>query len=73
MNNDKVDTTGGNANAYMTAMGTADKGGLADMNGFLGAMKIINEYNGRIDITESDAFNNKDTLALLQAVLNSKK
>ena len=43
------------------------------MNGFLGAMKIINEYNGRIDITESDAFNNKDTLALLQAVLNSKK
>lgn len=72
MNNDKPEN-GGNANAYMTAMGTADKGGLADMNGYLGAMKIINEYNGRIDITESDAFNNKDTLALLQAVLNSKK
>lgn len=72
MNNDKPEN-GGNANAYMTAMGTADKGGLADMNGYLGAMKIINEYNGRIDITESDAFNSKDTLALLQAVLNSKK
>lgn len=72
MNNDKPEN-GGNANAYMTAMGTTDKGGLADMNGYLGAMKIINEYNGRIDITESDAFNNKDTLALLQAVLNSKK
>lgn len=72
MNNDRPEN-GGNANAYMTAMGTADKGGLADMNGYLGAMKIINEYNGRIDITESDAFNNKDTLALLQAVLNSKK
>lgn len=46
---------------------------IADMNGYLGAMQIINNYNGRFDISESDAFNNKDTLALLQAVLNSKK
>lgn len=73
MNNDKPETTGGRAYDYMSAMGTADKGGLADMNGYLGAMKILNEYNGRIDISEKDAFNNKDTLALLQAVLNSKK
>lgn len=73
MNNDKLDTTGGNAYAYMSALGTADKGGLADMNGYLGAMKILNEYNGRIDISESDAFNNTDTLTLLQAILKSKK
>ena len=73
MNNDKPETTGGNANAYMNPAVTPDKGGLADMNGYLGAMKIINEYNGRIDINESDAFNNTDTLTLLKAVLNSQK
>lgn len=73
MNKDKPETTGGRAHDYMSAMGTADKGGLADMNGYLGAMKILNEYNGRIDINESDAFNNTDTLTLLKAILNSKK
>ena len=73
MNNDKPETTGGRAYDYMSAKGTADKGGLADMNGYLGAMKILNEYNGRIDINESDAFNNTDTLTLLKAILNSKK
>lgn len=46
---------------------------IKDMNGFLGAMQILNDYNVRFDISENDAFNNKDTLALLQAVLNSKK
>ena len=49
------------------------KGAAADMDGFLGAMKIISDYDVRFDITENDAFNNKDTLTLLQAVLNSKK
>lgn len=46
---------------------------IKDMNGFLGAMQIFNDYNVRFDISENDAFNNKDTLSLLQAVLNSKK
>lgn len=36
-------------------------------------MKIISDYDVRFDIAENDAFNNKDTLTLLQAVLNSKK
>lgn len=52
---------------------STDKGFTADMAGYLGVMQIINDYNGRFDISEDDAFNNKDTLALLQAVLNSKK
>lgn len=53
----------------------ANKGekAIKDMNGFLGAMQILNDYNVRFDISENDAFNNKDTLTLLQAVLNSKK
>lgn len=50
-----------------------DKGIEADMDGYLGAMKIINDYNVRFDISENDAFNNKDTLTLLQAILNSKQ
>ena len=57
-------------NAYMQEN---DKGVAADMDGYLGALRIINDYNGRFDIAENDAFNNKDTLTLLQAVLNSKK
>lgn len=55
---------------YMTS---DTKGAAADMDGFLGAMKIISDYDVRFDIAENDAFNNKDTLTLLQAVLNSKK
>ena len=57
-------------NDYMKA---DTKGAAADMDGFLGAMKIISDYDVRFDISENDAFNNKDTLTLLQAVLNSKK
>lgn len=49
------------------------KGATADMDGYLGAMQIISDYDARFDFTEDDAFNNKDTLTLLQAVLNSKK
>lgn len=49
------------------------KGAAADMEGYLGAMRIISDYDVRLDISEDDAFNNKDTLTLLQAVLNSKK
>jgi len=50
-----------------------EKGINADMAGYLSAMQIISDYNARFDISENDAFNNKDALALLQAVLNSKK
>lgn len=68
MNNDGEN--GENFNKYWTS---SDKGAASDMAAYLGAMQIISDYNVRFDITENDAFNNKDTLALLQAVLNSKK
>lgn len=58
---------------FQEYMQDADKGAAADMDGFLGAMKIISDYDVRFDISENDAFNNKDTLTLLHAVLNSKK
>lgn len=58
---------------FTNYMKSDTKGAAADMDGFLGAMKIISDYDVRFDITENDAFNNKDTLTLLQAVLNSKK
>lgn len=57
---------------FQEYMQDADKGAAADMDGFLGAMRIISDYDVRFDISEDDAFNNKDTLTLLHAVLNSK-
>lgn len=58
---------------FQEYMQDTDKGAAADMDGFLGAMRIISDYDVRFDISENDAFNNKDTLTLLHAVLNSKK
>lgn len=59
--------------SYQNYVKANEKGIKADMDGYLGAMQIISDYNVRFDISEDDAFNNKDTLTLLQAVLNSKK
>lgn len=52
---------------------SAEKGASSDMAGYLGAMQIINDYNGQFNISDPNAFNNEQTLALLKAVLNSKK
>ena len=71
MQNDKGD--GKDGKGFDKYLGAEEKNFQADMAGYLGAMRIIGDYNGRFDISENDAFNNKDTLALLQAVLNSKK
>lgn len=49
------------------------KGAKSDMAGYLGAMQIINDYNVQFDISNKNAFNDDQALALLQAVLNSKK
>lgn len=49
------------------------KGAKSDMAGYLGAMRIINDYNVQFDISNNNAFNDDQALALLQAVLNSKK
>lgn len=49
------------------------KGAESDMAGYLGAMQIINDYNVQFDISNKNAFNDEQALALLQAVLNSKK
>lgn len=50
-----------------------EKGIMADMDGYLGAMKIISNYDVKFDVSNPNAFNDDQTLALLQAVLNSKK
>ena len=59
-----------NINKYM---GATDKGAAADMDGYLGALRIINNYDVKFDVSNPNAFNDDQTLALLQAVLNSKK
>lgn len=58
---------------FSTYKDAGEKGINADMAGYLSAMQIISDYNVQFDITKSDAFNNEDARALLQAVLNSKK
>lgn len=54
-------------------MQSTDKGVAADMDGYLGALRIINDYNAKFNVSSENAFNDDQTLALLQAVLNSKK
>lgn len=53
-------------------MQSTDKGAAADMDGYLGALRIINNYDVKFDVSNPNAFNDDQTLALLQAVLNSK-
>lgn len=50
-----------------------EKGATSDMAGYLGAMQIISDYSNQFNISSNKAFNDDQTLALLKAVLNSKK
>lgn len=61
---------------YQKYLGDETKGAKADMKAYLGALQIINErnkYGVDFDISSDMAFNNDQTLALLQGVLNSGK
>lgn len=50
-----------------------EKGAKADMKAFFGALQIINGYKGEFDVSNPNAFNSDQTLALLQGILNSGK
>ena len=61
---------------YKQYLGDETKGAKADMKAYLGALQIIsesNKYGVEFDISSDGAFNNDQTLALLQGVLNSGK
>lgn len=62
-----------NDKGFRDYMQAPDKGVAADMDGYLGALRIINHYDANFDVSSENAFNDDQTLALLQAVLNSKK
>lgn len=62
-----------NDEKYKDYVKANEKGIMADMDGYLGAMKIISNYDVKFDVSNPNAFNDDQTLALLQAVLNSKK
>ena len=74
MNKMTDETEKGNYQKYLD---DTDKGAKADMKAYLGALQVISEsqdkYKVDFDISSSNAFNNDQTLALLQAVLNSGK
>lgn len=62
-----------NDEGFRDYMQAPDKGAAADMDGYLGALRIINHYDANFDVSSENAFNDDQTLALLQAVLKSKK
>jgi len=47
------------------------KGAVADINGYLSAMQVVNAYEGSLDLTNEDLFSDPDTLALMQKVLGT--
>ena len=73
MKKDTSTKTGGKGKFEQYWALTGKGGAAADMDGYLGALQIISDYNAQFDITKNDAFKNDDTLALLKAVLSSKK
>lgn len=75
MTNDTPDKTNGEGN-YTKYLESHDKGVSADMDGYLSALQVISEsqkdYGVKFNISSNTAFNDDQTLALLQAILNSK-
>lgn len=49
-----------------------NKGAKADMKAYLGALQIIDNYKVEFDVSKENPFNDDQTLALLQSILNSK-
>lgn len=60
---------GGKPQAYLTSK---DKGAKADMTAYLSALQIIHDNRENVNISSNNAFNDDQTLALLQSILNSK-
>ena len=61
---------------YQKYLNDTEKGATADMKAYLGALQIISErdkYGVDFDISSDMAFNDDQTLALLQGILNSGK
>ena len=75
MTDDTSEKTDGKGD-YTGYVKANDKGVSADMDGYLSALRVISEsqknYGVKFDISSSNAFNDDQTLALLQAILNSK-
>lgn len=60
---------GGKPQDYLTSK---DKGAKADMTAYLSALQIIDNYKVEFDVSKKNPFNDDQTLALLQGILNSK-
>lgn len=61
---------------YQEYLKDTDKGAEADMKAYLSALQVINDrkkYGVDFDISSDMAFNDDQTLALLQGILNSGK
>ena len=67
LKNDK--NNGGKPQDYLESN---DKGAKADMKAYLSALQIIDNYKVEFDVSKKNPFNDDQTLALLQGILNSK-
>lgn len=57
---------------FQTYMESDEKGIMADIDGYLSAMNVINGYEGTIDLKDPNAFNNEETATLIQQILGKK-
>lgn len=69
----KMTKDGKDSENFEAYWANTEKGATSDMAGYLGAMQIISDYSNQFNISSNKAFNDDQTLALLKAVLNSKK
>lgn len=72
----KMMIEGKEKDGYQKYLNDTEKGATADMKAYLSALQIINEhkrYGVEFDTSSDMAFNDDQTLALLQGILNSGK
>lgn len=56
------------SNDYLTS---ETKGVVADMDGYLGALQLVGNYKDSFDISDENAFDNEEVLALLSTILTN--
>lgn len=48
----------------------ASESATKDVDGYLGAMQLVNDYGGNVDVSQEGVYGSDDVLALLQGILN---
>ena len=54
--------------AWEQYYGSNEKGMMADVDGYLGAMEIVNGHNGSVNVSQSDAFTNQEIMDIVNSI-----